>query len=107
MIPELRISSGYGLDNNRFVLCISGISRPRPILNLYKNGELLLSDNTTEEYNISSSTTQPYRDLVEVESILTLSSKWYKESDVFVCDANYGTGHTPATLICTLSKPGM
>ena len=109
--PSLQISDSAGFlqvgstTKARMLTCISGITRPKPKLKWYRNGIHLVDLNDTNGFSLSESTTEHLLQLFLVESILTMSSDWYQNLDVFTCQAsNEASDSVVRTVI--LSKPG-
>ena len=109
--PSLQISDSAGFlqvgstTTDRMLTCISGITRPKPKLKWYRNGIHLLDRNDTNGFSISESTTEYLLELFLVESVLTMSSDWYQNLDIFTCQASNEAIHSVVRTVI-LSKPG-
>ena len=84
--------------------CNSGVSRPVPTLNWYKNGLALLLGNNTQGYSISHSITSYSGDLYIVESVLTIQRSWYNDGDVVTCQASNDASFEIVATTLILSK---
>ena len=94
MTPSLNISDSADLPQadvnttGRSLACISGLSRPKPTLTWYRNGVPLGDEDDTRGFTIFESYTEQHPDLFIVKSILTMSTDWYEDLDVFTCQAS-------------------